>query len=61
MKNHAMKSGMSLFLFYASVYPNESKMQLKISNIFFIKNLIIMSISRNIHIPYVCDPLGPYI
>ena len=28
---------------------------------FFIKTLIIMSISTNIHKPYVCDPLGPYI
>ena len=27
----------------------------------FIKTLIIMSISTNIHKPYVCDPLGPYI
>ena len=27
----------------------------------FIKTLIIMSISTNIHRPYVCDPLGPYI
>ena len=31
------------------------------SNRFFIKTLIIMSISTNIHRPYVCDPLGPYI
>ena len=28
---------------------------------FFIKTLIIMSISTNIHRSYVCDPLGPYI
>ena len=28
---------------------------------FFIKTLIIISISNNIHRPYVCDPLGPYI
>ena len=28
---------------------------------FFIKTYIIMSISTNIHRPYVCDPLGPYI
>ena len=28
---------------------------------FFIKTLIVMSISTNIHKPYVCDPLGPYI
>ena len=28
---------------------------------FFIKIIIIMSISTNIHRPYVCDPLGPYI
>ena len=28
---------------------------------FFIKTFIIMSISTNIHRPYVCDPLGPYI
>ena len=28
---------------------------------FFIKTLIIMSISPNIHRPYVCDSLGPYI
>ena len=28
---------------------------------FFIKILIIMSISTNIHKPYVCNPLGPYI
>ena len=28
---------------------------------FFIKTLIIMSISTNIHRPYVCDPLGSYI
>ena len=27
----------------------------------FIKTLIIMHISINIHIPYVCDPLGSYI
>ena len=33
-----------------------------ISNeVFFIKTLIIMSISTNIDKPYVCDPLGPYI
>ena len=31
------------------------------NEIFFIKTLIIMSISTNIHKPYVCDPLGPYI
>ena len=29
--------------------------------VFFIKTFIIMSISTNIHKPYVCDPLGPYI
>ena len=29
--------------------------------IFFIKTLIIMSISNNIYRPYVCDPLGLYI
>ena len=29
--------------------------------VFFIKTLIIMSISINIHKPHVCDPLGPYI
>ena len=29
--------------------------------VFFIKTLIIMSISTNIHRPYACDPLGPYI
>ena len=29
--------------------------------IFFIKTLIIIFISTNIHRPYVCDPLGPYI
>ena len=29
--------------------------------VFFIKTFIIMSISTNIHTPYVCDPLGPYI
>ena len=29
--------------------------------VFFIKTLIIMSISTNIYKPYVCDPLGPYI
>ena len=29
--------------------------------VFFIKTLIIMSISTNIHKPYVCDALGPYI
>ena len=28
---------------------------------FFIIILILMSISTNIHRPYVCDPLGPYI
>ena len=28
---------------------------------FFIKALIVMSISINIHRPYVCDPIGPYI
>ena len=28
---------------------------------FFIKTLIIMFISTNIHRSYVCDPLGPYI
>ena len=28
---------------------------------FFIKTLIIMSISTNIHITYMCDPLGSYI
>ena len=28
---------------------------------FFIKTLIIMSISNNIYKPYVCDPLGLYI
>ena len=28
---------------------------------FFIKTLIIMFITTNIHRPYVCDPLGPYI
>ena len=28
---------------------------------FFIKTLIIKFISTNIHRPYVCDPLGPYI
>ena len=28
---------------------------------FFIKTLIIMSISTDIHRSYVCDPLGPYI
>ena len=32
MKNHAMNVGMSLFLFYASDYTNESKMQSKVSN-----------------------------
>ena len=31
------------------------------NEVFFIKTLIIMSISTNIHKPYVCDPLGPYI
>ena len=31
------------------------------NEIFFIKTLIIMSISTNIHKPYVCDPLGPSI
>ena len=29
--------------------------------IFYIKTLIIMSISMKIHRPYVCDPLGSYI
>ena len=29
--------------------------------VFFIKTLIIMSISTKIHRPYVCDTLGPYI
>ena len=29
--------------------------------VFFIKTLIILSISTNIHRPYMCDPLGPYI
>ena len=28
---------------------------------FFIKTVIIMSISINIHRPYICDPLGPYV
>ena len=28
---------------------------------FFIKTLVIMSISTNIYRPNVCDPLGPYI
>ena len=28
---------------------------------FFIKTHIIMSISTNIHRPYVCEPLGSYI
>ena len=28
---------------------------------FFIKTLTIVSISTNIHRPYVCDPLGLYI
>ena len=28
---------------------------------FFTKILIIMSIYTNIHRPYVCNPLGPYI
>ena len=28
---------------------------------FFIKTLIIMSISIDIYWPHVCDPLGPYI
>ena len=28
---------------------------------FFIQTLIIISISTNIHGPYVCDPLSPYI
>ena len=28
---------------------------------FFIKALIIKSISSDIHRPYACDPLGPYI
>ena len=31
------------------------------NEVFFIKTLIIMSISTNIHRHYVCDPLGPYI
>ena len=31
------------------------------NEVFFIKTLIIMYISTNIHKPYVCDPLGPYI
>ena len=31
------------------------------NEVFFIKTPIIMSISTNIHKPYVCDPLGPYI
>ena len=31
------------------------------NEVFFIKTLIIMSISTNIHRPSVCDPLGPYI
>ena len=31
------------------------------NEVFFIKTLIIMSISTNIYRPYVCDPLGPYI
>ena len=31
------------------------------NEVFFIKTLIIMSISTNIHKPYVCDPQGPYI
>ena len=31
------------------------------NEVFFIKTLITMSISTNIHKPYVCDPLGPYI
>ena len=30
-------------------------------DVIFIKTLIIMFISTNIHRPYVCDPLGPYI
>ena len=30
------------------------------NEVFFIKTLIIMYISTNIHKPYVCDPLGPY-
>ena len=29
--------------------------------VFFIKFYIIMSKSTNIHRPYVCDPLGPYL
>ena len=29
--------------------------------VLFIKTLIIMSITTNIHRPYVCDPLSPYI
>ena len=28
---------------------------------FFMKTLIIISISTNIHRPYICDPIGPYI
>ena len=28
---------------------------------FFMKTLIIIFILTNIHRPYVCDPLGPYI
>ena len=28
---------------------------------FFLKTPSIMSISTNIHRPYACDPLGPYI
>ena len=31
------------------------------NEIFFIKTVIIMSISTAIYKPYVCDPLGPYI
>ena len=31
------------------------------NEIFFIKIIIIMSISTAIYKPYVCDPLGPYI
>ena len=36
-------------------------MHIKVLAIYFIKTLIIMSISTNIHRPYVCDPLGLYI
>ena len=31
------------------------------NEVFSLKTLTIMSISTNIHRPYVCDPLGPYI